>query len=390
MRGGDFIPGELINAVDKNEITLKAMKESLDLGKDRKRWLIFSAGVDHANHIAEILTDLGITCRSVHSKMPDSERDANLIWFKEKSNDIRALSNNSVLTTGFDHPAIDFILDLGPTASPVRHVQKYGRGTRPDYILGFDLTTQEGRLAAITNSSKQNCLVADFGGNTRRNGPINDPRIPAKKGKGMGEAPIKECDVCHTLNHAAARICIFCGKEFKFETKIKEVASSAALLVDTTAPIVEIFQVDHIIYSPHQKVGAPLSFKVTYQCGYQNFYEWVCLEHKNYASVKAREWWKKRTAMPTPETTNLALEEVADLPQPTHLRIWANKKPFAEIIASCFDGSGFGTIQVSETYEPPTVDVQANINRTRALSNANVGKFGGIPNVVFDDDDIPF
>ena len=94
--------------------------------------------------------------------------------------------------------------------------------------------------------------------------------------------------------------------------------------------------------------------------------------------------------MPTPETTNLALEEVADLPQPTHLRIWANKKPFAEIIASCFDGSGFGTIQVSETYEPPTVDVQANINRTRALSNANVGKFGGIPNVVFDDDDIPF
>ena len=341
MRGGEFIQSELQNAVDKAEVTYGALKEALEQAHDRNHWLVFASGVEHAEHIVEMFQSFDVPAVAVHSKMSKETRDRAIAGFK--AGDYRVAVNNNVLTTGFDFPGIDCIAGLRPTASTVLWVQMLGRGTRPVYAEGFDLDTVEGRLAAIANGPKQNCLVLDFAGNTRRLGPINDPVIPRKKGQKGGEAPVKLCGVCGTYNHATVKHCVHCGTEFTFQVKFKATAASDELLRGD-APVVELFKVDHITYLQHEKAGRPPMVRVTYYCGLRSFSEYVCVEHEGFAQRKARHWWRERTAIPFPSTTAEALELAPRLKTATHLQVWVNKQ-YPEIMSHCFDGTAFGTQQ---------------------------------------------
>lgn len=274
MHGGEYKQHELQAAVDKDEITYAAVQEMIAYGHDRAHWLLFASGIEHAIHVAAMLDSLGISATYVHSKMPDAQRDASIEGFK--AGRFRAMVNNGILTTGFDFPAIDLIGMLRPTQSPSLWVQMLGRGTRPYYAPGFALETTEGRLAAIANSPKQNCLVLDFAGNTRRLGPINDPVLPRRKGKGTGVAPVKVCEACGTYNHASVRFCEHCGAEFPKEVKIKQHASSDALIADgDDSPKTEVFKVDRVIYNEHRKEGRPPTIQISYFCGLRVFKEWV-------------------------------------------------------------------------------------------------------------------
>jgi len=356
MRGGELIASELQHAVDKYEITQAAIRETLELAHDRRHWLIFASGVEHACNIADMLNDMGIPTVAIHSKMGDAQRDQAIIDFK--AGKYRAAVNNNVLTTGFDFPAIDLIVVLRPTASTVLWVQMLGRGTRPFQCDEY---------------KKENCLVLDFAGNTRRLGPINDPVIPRKKGdKAGGEAPVKLCGSCATYNHASVTHCAYCGAEFSFQVKIKQTAASDELLRGE-APLVEVFKVDHITYSTHEKAGRPIMMKVTYYCGLRSFSEYVCIQHDGFAQRKARQWWRERSSAPFPESTEAALVVASSLTAATHLRIWINKQ-YPEILTHCFDGTAFGQQEASA---PPTVDTTAQAARV-APSFADM------------DDDIPF
>lgn len=356
MRGGELIASELQHAVDKYEITQAAIRETLELAHDRRHWLIFASGVEHACNIADMLNDMGIPTVAIHSKMGDAQRDQAILDFK--AGKYRAAVNNNVLTTGFDFPAIDCIVVLRPTASTVLWVQMLGRGTRPFECAEY---------------KKENCLVLDFAGNTRRLGPINDPVIPRKKGaKAGGEAPVKLCGSCATYNHASVTHCCYCGAEFTFQVKLKQTAASDELLRGD-APLVEVFKVDHITYSTHEKAGRPVMMKVTYYCGLRSFSEYVCIQHDGFAQRKARQWWRERSSAPFPESTEAALTQTDTLTAATHLRIWVNKQ-YPEILTHCFDGTAFGQ---QEAGAPPTTDTAARAARV-APSYADL------------DDDIPF
>ncbi len=356
MRGGELIASELQHAVDKYEITQAALRETLELAHDRRHWLIFASGVEHACNIADMLNDMGIPTVAIHSKMGDAQRDQAILDFK--SGKYRAAVNNNVLTTGFDFPGIDCIVVLRPTASTVLWVQMLGRGTRPFECAEY---------------KKENCLVLDFAGNTRRLGPINDPVIPRKKGaKAGGKAPVKLCGSCATYNHASVTHCCYCGAEFSFQVKLKQTAASDELLRGD-APLVEVFKVDHITYSTHEKAGRPIMMKVTYYCGLRLFSEYVCIQHDGFAQRKARQWWRERSSAPFPESTEAALVQTDTLTAATHLRIWVNKQ-YPEILSHCFDGTAFGQ---QEAGAPPTTDTAARAAKV-APSYADM------------DDDIPF
>lgn len=341
MRGGEFISQELQEAVDKQEVTYAAIKEAMELGHDRHHWLVFATGIQHAENISQMLDSFGIPAVVVHSKMTGTQRDEAIAGFK--SGKYRAAVNVGVLTTGFDFPGIDLIIMLRPTASTVLWVQMLGRGTRPLYMDGYDLQTVEGRLASIAASQKQNCLVLDFAGNTSRLGPINDPVIPRKKGKGAGVAPVKLCGSCATYNHASVTHCVHCGAEFLFQVKIKAHASTQELIKDDS-PVVEIVRVDHITYSIHNKAGKPPAMKVSYFCGLSVFNDYVCFEHEGFAQRKAKQWWKERCEYNFPPSTADALTVTGHLKEASHLRVWINKK-YPEILSCCFDGTAFGTKQ---------------------------------------------
>lgn len=379
MRGGEFIAAELQTAVDKIHITRKALNEACEVGANRHKWLVFASGVEHAQHVAEELCQLGIPSAAVYSGMGDSERDQVIKDFK--AGKLRAVVNNNILTTGFDEPGIDFILMLRPTGSSRLWVQMLGRGTRPLYADGFDLSTKAGRLAAIAASYKLNTLVMDFAANIRKLGPINDPVIPKPKGKGPpGVAPVKLCDHCNTYNHATVKFCggkpvehpefdrnRGCGMEFIFQTKLKIEASTEALVKGKIdLPIVQSFKVDHMTYNLHVKAGSFPMMRVTYYCGLKNFTEYVCLEHPpgNYARKRAREWWALRSSVACPEKTDEALDNVGSLAIPTHIEVWVNQK-YPTIQNVCFDGSDFGRNQPADAMHTPIPTYVATQERSK-------------------------
>lgn len=325
-QGGEFDNSELQEAVVKYDITKKALEEAWTMAANRKHWLVFAAGIDHVRMIVQILEEMGISARGIHSKMTpiDGDRDENVRMFL--AGEIQVLVNADILTTGFDFPGLDCIILLRPTSSPGLHVQILGRGTRPFYAPGFDLEILEQRLAAISNSIKQNCLVLDFAGNTMRLGPINDPRIPKKKGASSGDIPIKICNECGCMNHISARFCIQCGMEFTFQEKITPKASTLALIV-RDEPEVALFDVDKVTYQAHVKPFYPPTLKVNYYCGIRRFTEYICLEHHgNPIRTKAIGWWKKRSEAEVPNTIQEALPDVEHLRTPVKIRVWVNRK----------------------------------------------------------------
>lgn len=350
IQQGEYNLKQLQEAVDRDEVTHAALLEALEMGHDRQHWLVFASGVEHAIHVAAMLESLGVSATCVHSKMSDGERDQRLADYK--AGKYRAMVNNGILTTGFDFPAIDLIVMLRPTQSPGLWVQMLGRGTRPLYAPGFDLETTEGRLAAIINSPKRNCLVLDFAGNTRRLGPINDPVIPKRKGKGGGQAPVRICENCGIYCHASLTHCPECGFEFPRSIKFGFHAGTEALIrsAEEEAPQVELFKVDRVVYNIHRKEGRPPSLKASYYCGLRMFNEWVCFEHEGFARKKARDWWRGRAwgpesysadlkldgevvhllhseapAATVPETTSEAFNRISELKTPVAIRVWINK-----------------------------------------------------------------
>ena len=192
-RGGEYIESELQAAVDTKDKNTKVVREIIKLGAERHSWLIFCAGVAHAHHVREALTEQGIVAQCVTGETPSVERDKMLADFKQGR--IQALTNANVLTTGFDAPGIDLIAMLRPTMSPGLYVQMAGRGLR----------IAEG---------KTDCLVLDFAGVVEQHGPITAVNPPPKKGDKVGEAPVKICDNCQEICGLSARVCPACGTPF--------------------------------------------------------------------------------------------------------------------------------------------------------------------------------
>lgn len=345
IRGGEFVANELQLASSKEEITYKALMETMAYGHDRKHWLIFVTGIDHAKSVQKMLQSFGILSAVVSNESTKDQRREGIAGFK--AGKYRALINNNVLTTGFDFAGIDLICMLRPTNSPGLWVQMLGRGTRPDYAPGFDLSTMLGRLTAISASAKPDCLVLDFGRNTERLGPINDPRIPQKKGSKGGVAPIKICEWCGTYNHSSARECICCHSAFPVHIKFGAMAGTAELIASGKKsqpdPIVEVFKVDKVVYSNHIKAGRPDSIRMLFYCGLRRFSSYLCLEHGGYATKWARDYWRDAWSGEegyVPETTVEAIKVTDKLKAPVNIRVWTNAR-HPEIKAYDFTGTAF-------------------------------------------------
>lgn len=312
----DYNQKQLQEAVDKETVTFAALKECVESAYDRACWLMFASGIEHAEHIAEMLNSaFGISAVAIHSKKSDGENAANMLAWK--SGQVRAAVSMNSLTTGVDNPMCDFIGMLRPTMSPGLWVQMLGRGTRP-------------------YPGKQNCLVLDFAGNTRRLGPINDPVIPRMKGQGTpGDAPVKVCGACGTYNHATAKVCIVCGADFTFAEKLNRHSSGMELL-RSDLPQIERFPVSHVVMKPHTSKAGNNVIQIAYFCGLRTFFEYQNVEAKgNFMRHKSRDWFRQRYHYNTREltwdndvpATNAEILKLAhELRKPQFIQVWVNKE----------------------------------------------------------------
>lgn len=262
-RGGEFIESELQAVSDTLDHNRKAVQEIMHWGtvEERKHWLIFCTGVDHAEHIAEELRANGITAEAVTGKT--SNRDD--ILTRYQAGEIQAVCNCQILTTGFDFPGIDLIAFLRPTASPVLYAQMAGRGLR---------------LKPHTNY----CRVLDFVGAVQTHGPITAIQPPAKKGKGDGVAPAKLCPECDELLHASIMVCPECGFEFPPNEKNPlslhndDIQGDGSLSMPCTGWSWEVYT---------SKKSQKEMIRVSYYGGLSDvIHEFLCIWHDGFAQRK--------------------------------------------------------------------------------------------------------
>ena len=313
-RSGEFITEQLEAVASELNVVNGACDEIVKLAGTRRAWLVFCVGVSHAELVRDALRARGVNAEMVLGETDDDDRERIIEDFR--AGRLTCIVSVMVLSYGFNVPFVDLVALLRPTCSTGLYVQQVGRGTRKA-------------------DGKDDCLVLDFAGNVRRFGPVDDPRI-VTKGGGNGEAPTKTCPECEEIVALAVTECPCCGYEFPAKAKIKHAAQadSAEILSNGRAPS-DWLEVEDVEYRKHIKETP--SLRVSYQCGYDTFSEWICLEHKGYARAKAEQWWRVLAGTGIPGTVDEALSRQDELAWPSHIRVAPDGK-YWRIVGRRIDG----------------------------------------------------
>lgn len=356
--GGDFKQSALQAAVDKMEVTRAAVDEIVAKGGDKRSWLCFCSGVAHAEHVRDEIRSRGITCETITGETPKEERRRIIEDFKAYR--IRALTNNSVLTTGFNHKGVDLLAFLRPTLSASLYLQMAGRGTRVLYAPGMSLETPEERREAIAAGPKPSCLVLDFAGLVDKHGPV-DMVEPKEPGSGDGEAPTKVCPQegfdkhgapgCGEKLHASVRICTCCGFEFDIDDSPKISSTAADVPIMTMAEPESRTVSSRSFYFHEGKGGKPPSVKVSYMIGMSAINEWLCPEHAGFPKSKADRFWLAHGGQrPFPRGVMEWLERQSELKETVEISVKPRDK-YWDVI-----GHIVGEYAANDNNEPPAND----------------------------------
>jgi DNA repair protein RadD len=253
--------------VDTDPKNRAIVDEVIDMAWDRKAWLFFCTGVDHAYNVAKILREKNIPAACVTGKTPKKEREQILTDFK--SGKLRALTNANVLTTGFDYPDIDLIAMLRPTMSAGLYVQMAGRGMR-------------------IKSHTDHCMVLDFAGVVATHGPITGVQPPKKAKPGQeGEAPVKACPECHELVPPSTKECPSCNYQFPISQKKLELHNDDIMGFDADKMnVTEWHWRKHISRTSGKEM---LSVSYYGELSDQPIIEYFPVTHDGYAGEKARK-----------------------------------------------------------------------------------------------------
>ena len=317
ISAGDYDRKALEETVNVDDYVVAACKEIVERCGDRKKWLIFCAGIKHSEHVRDVLRASGVVVEAIHSKLPDYDRDDILSRFA--AGEVRALTNMNVLTTGFDAPDIDCIIMLRPTKSPGLYYQMAGRGMRP-------------------HVSKNDTLVLDFAGNILEHGPID--RIEVKSSVGgtseVHTCPMRECPGCGALCPIRASFCEECGHVFEQAPKQHHETTPGDRDIMSFGDKIERLPVQAVNYYLHSKPGKPNSMRVDYLCGVRLISEWVCIEHDGYAARKAVDWWARRSDSAPPDTASEAVSraKTEKLLEPSEISVMRDGKYWRVVHAS--------------------------------------------------------
>jgi len=300
---GEYNLGELACAADDPELVRSACEEIKKFGADRKAWLIFAAGVDHAYHIQEHIPGSEV----LTGETPKRERTDIINRFRDGK--LRCLINVAVLIKGFNAPCLDLIALMTSTKSTSKYVQAVGRGTR-------------------TYPGKTNCLLLDFGGNVEEHGPL-DAINP--KTQGTGKAPLKQCPNCQALIYASLRKCPECEYEYPEQDTLPSHGTKAfdgAVLTDQIQPY--WMRIKTLEYTRHIKEGKPDSVKITYLTkGGERYSHWLAIDHKGFAAEQAFKFLASIGSEAT--SVNEALAETHKWPFPRRIKCKQEGKFFRVI-----------------------------------------------------------
>lgn len=141
---GDFSEGDLSRAM-LEAAAPEYVYEAYHEHADGRRAIVFTPTVEVARAVAEAFQDRGESADWISGETEDRAD----VLDRFKAGEIRVLANCAVLTEGYDDPTLDCVIMARPTRSRALYTQCVGRGTRPA-------------------PGKQNCIVIDLVGNSKR------------------------------------------------------------------------------------------------------------------------------------------------------------------------------------------------------------------------------
>ena len=105
-----------------------------------RRTVVFCASVKHAEQVAQLFQDAGVSAVAVSGSMKTSERNEQLAKFAD--GDVKVLCACDLLNEGWDCPQTEVLFMARPTMSKVLYTQQLGRGMRnsegKDHLMVFD------------------------------------------------------------------------------------------------------------------------------------------------------------------------------------------------------------------------------------------------------------
>ena len=189
--------------------------------------IVFSTDVKTAEEQADAYNAAGITAAALSGETDDAVRDQAVDEFE--FSELEKLVNVNLFDEGFDVPGAVCAIHARPTESIAKYMQINGRVFRPVYAKGYDLSTREGRLAAIANGPKPYAVIIDPVKNWERHGLPDWPRvwnIHGRKAGGTGPGDTiaqRVCIDCTQPYPAYLSPCPYCGAEHKPEGRSEPV-----------------------------------------------------------------------------------------------------------------------------------------------------------------------
>lgn len=202
--------------------------------------ICWCVSIEHAKLMATQFQEAGYSAEAVWGNMPDDERDRCLGGLGDGS--VQIVTFCDLIGEGVDIPAVTGVIMLRKTMSLSLCRQVIGRGLRPVYAKGSDLSTAEGRKQAQRDGVKPRAIILDHVGNTTsawgHGHPLTEPvwSLDSQRRK-KGEKPpaTVTCPKCYGVWPGRPRTCPACGYSFQGA----EQAAKKAELVELEGELVE-------------------------------------------------------------------------------------------------------------------------------------------------------
>jgi len=209
VRKGDFVNDELEAAMVKGTLTGDIISHWKKLGQDRPT-ILFAVNIHHSKLLVERFKSEGISVEHCDADSPDGERDK--VIQRLENGKTKIVCNVGIFCTGVDIPPLSCIIGARPTKSKNLFIQQYGRVTRPMYAPGFDIHSDQGRIAAIAASEKPYGIYLDHAGNIKRHGfPTFEPEVDLD-GRITSDHTAMESKICRECFAVyRGKVCPGCG-----------------------------------------------------------------------------------------------------------------------------------------------------------------------------------
>lgn len=182
-----------------------------------KLTIVFAVNISDAKNITKQFNDSGISAKCIHSKLAQKTQDKILEDFKNKG--FLVLVSVSILNEGIDVPQIEAGIDMSPTASLTRYLQRWGRCIR-------------------TCEGKTHATMLDLSGNYWLH---NEPWYPHQwslSGRSVSKQSVMEailsvriCMSCGRNYNSALDSCPHCNEPVKRSKRVIKEASGKLILV---------------------------------------------------------------------------------------------------------------------------------------------------------------